>query len=275
MINRLVMLMRSYLILIFLLLALSGRVYSLIPDISNNHTLSDDLSQIPDLFEKVQQEITWSTSLTYSKCKELRIDRSMATGSVKDVNGKEIEITVVTLDHADQLFHQMATQKHIPFAYPEDGCYARAHEMSRLLEQQGIITGKVFIEGNLRVETSNSPKGYVEWWYHVAPIIKVKGDGEGRDQVYVIDPSIFNRPVPVEEWYDIQTLHADGARDEVYQTRRFNYSPSTKSHEMKDYNQDDVENMEKTMQDNLKLQHIRQQREQNTKIMEELLLGDQ
>lgn len=140
----------------------------------------------------------------------------------------------------------MAKQEHIPFRYPEDGCHARAHEMSQLLEKMGYITGKVFIEGNLRVETKNSPKGYVEWWYHVAPIILV--ETRGKLEPYVIDPSVFDKPVPAEEWFAIQTRHPGGERRRTYQTPRFNYTPSSASNDgMANYSEDDISSMRSTM----------------------------
>ncbi len=185
------------------------------------------------------------------------IDRTITKSSVQGISGDNIDISMVSEDFAKELFDEMASQPHIPFAYPEDGCYARAHEMSRLLEEKGIITGKVFIEGSLRVETPNSPKGYVEWWYHVAPIIKVK-KGE-KEEVYVIDPSIFSEPVPAEEWFKIQTSHDGGLRGRTYQTRRFNYTPSDKSRDMQSYDQDDIDGMRDTMERYLRIQQERQQ----------------
>ena len=98
--------------------------------------------------------------------------------------GKPFKISVLTEETAEKIFKEMAEQKHIPFCYPEDGCYARAHEMTRLMEKKGVIAGKVFIEGDLKVETTNSPKGYVEWWYHVAPLVAIKKENKiGRAHV--------------------------------------------------------------------------------------------
>jgi hypothetical protein len=257
--------MKLYLLVILLLLTLSSQLLALrintnIPGQnppSNNKGADVAIwEEVSNLFDEVNDTIGSSTRTPLVRCRNLNIDRTLATGSVKDINGKDIEITIVTRDYAYELFAQMAAQQHIPFKYPEDGCYARAHEMSRLLDGEGIVTGKTFIEGDLRVETENSPKGYVEWWYHVAPIIKVKGENGGDDQVYVLDPSIFQRPVPVEEWFRIQTAHQGGRQDEVYQTRRFNYTPNDKSRDMKKYSSSDIESMQDTMR-----QYMEQQRE--------------
>ncbi|MCX7113398.1 MAG: protein-glutamine glutaminase family protein [Proteobacteria bacterium] len=57
------------------------------------------------------------------------------------------------------------------------------------------------------VNTPNHPDGKVEWYgYHVAPTVPVqKADGSVQDMV--IDPSMFDHPVTVDEWRDAQHDH--------------------------------------------------------------------
>jgi hypothetical protein len=182
------------------------------------------------------------------------IDRTITKSSLTDKDGKEFEVSMISYEYLEEVFKNLASQKHIPFRYPEDGCYARAHEMSSIMEQQKIISGKVFIEGSLRVETTNSPKGYVEWWYHVAPIVKVK---KGKEElVYVLDPSLFDKPVPVEEWYKIQTKHQNPPKeDKKYYTTRFHYQPN--DGEKTTYTDDDKQDVKQTMETYLKVQQER------------------
>lgn len=90
----------------------------------------------------------------------------------------------------------------IPFLYPDDGCWARAHEMCRLMEAEGADPAKVWIYGNLVVETSNNPQCKVRWGWHVAPTLQL--DAPGRSRTYVIDPSLFQEPVPQEVWAGVQ-----------------------------------------------------------------------
>jgi len=107
---------------------------------------------------------------------------------------------------ANQLFRDLASQPQIPFDYPDDCCYSRAHEMSRIMNERGIPNRKVWNYGNtypsgasLRATTPNHPSGQVNWRYHVAPVVQVRGnDGVTRDMV--MDPSLFDRPVTVDEW---------------------------------------------------------------------------
>jgi hypothetical protein len=87
----------------------------------------------------------------------------------------------------------------IPFLYPDDGCWARAHEMCRLMINMGLSPRKVWIEGNLHVNTKNNPQCFVEWGWHVAPTLCVRGSG-----TMVIDPSLFTTPVSKAAWKGVQ-----------------------------------------------------------------------
>ena len=97
----------------------------------------------------------------------------------------------------------------IPFMYPDDGCYARAHEMCRLMQLQGEQPEKVWIFGyprgnnSLFVKTANHPSCHVNWWYHVAPTLLV--DTPNGQEIRVIDPSLCYGPVSLETWKGIQT----------------------------------------------------------------------
>src|ERR1700682_3926741 len=77
----------------------------------------------------------------------------------------------------------------IPFLYPDDGCWARAHEMCRLMIADGAQPEKVWIYGNLRVNSQNKPNCLVDWGWHVAPTLQVNTGG--GIQTWVIDPSLF------------------------------------------------------------------------------------
>lgn len=80
--------------------------------------------------------------------------------------------------------------------YPDDGCYARAALAIRNMFALFVpLPSKVFAFGNLKVETPNSPRGAVYWWYHVAPIVDVDG------QRFVLDPALEpTRPLTLAEW---------------------------------------------------------------------------
>ncbi len=83
----------------------------------------------------------------------------------------------------------------IPFQYPDDGCWGRAHEMCRLIIAAGVQPGKDWIYGSLKVRSANKPDCMVYWGWHVAPTVEVSGSG-----IMVIDPSLFNSPVTETAW---------------------------------------------------------------------------
>lgn len=91
----------------------------------------------------------------------------------------------------------------IPFLYPDDGCWARAHEMCRLMLAAGAWPRKVWIDGNLHTLTKNNPDCYVEWGWHVAPTLCVRL-GFWHAENMVIDPSLFTTPVSEPTWKGVQ-----------------------------------------------------------------------
>jgi hypothetical protein len=92
----------------------------------------------------------------------------------------------------------------IPFLYPDDGCWARAHEMCRLMINMGLRPQKVWIQGNLHPNTRNNPSCHVGWGWHVAPTLCVRGPGWFQTTTMVIDPSLFNSPVDEPTWKGVQ-----------------------------------------------------------------------
>jgi hypothetical protein len=176
---------------------------------------------------------------------------------------RSFEVSVVDENIVQSLFIQLANQPHIPFKYPEGGCNSKAHEMSRLLEKFGIITGKAFIEGKLRVETLNGPKGYVEWGYHVAPFLYV--EKQGRLEIYVLDPSIFNKAVPLKEWQKIQVKHKNGLITDKYLTKRFNYNIFQKDEDLSSWNENQIKDSDELNAAYLKVQEQRLKEIQHSK----------
>ena len=90
----------------------------------------------------------------------------------------------------------------IPFTYPDDGCWGRAHEMCRLMGLQGVASDKVWIYGTLAVSSANKPNCLVQWGWHVAPTLPVTVGGS--TVTYVVDPSLFTSPVPQATWKGVQ-----------------------------------------------------------------------
>ncbi|MCL4264494.1 MAG: hypothetical protein KJ069_14820 [Anaerolineae bacterium] len=127
----------------------------------------------------------------------------------------------VTESEASEIFDDMADESDIPFAFPADGCYGRAHRMiQRIAEKHEVdieLIEKVSIEMTsqeepLSIMTNYVYPGYndgvVQWGWHVAPLLDVEME-DGRVVPMVIDPSLFKEPVTIEEWASI--MHAPNA----------------------------------------------------------------
>ncbi len=123
-------------------------------------------------------------------------------------------VTVLAEAAANWLNQYLAQQPHIPFQHAQDGCYARAHEMSRMIKEQfGIDVKKKFVYGNLQPATGavtsiNPYTGALEsssisWGYHVAPTVPGV-NAMGVPTQYVIDPSLGGKSVlTADEWIDL------------------------------------------------------------------------
>jgi hypothetical protein len=103
----------------------------------------------------------------------------------------------------------------IPFQYVVDGCYARAHQMRRIITTRyRYCCEKVFSFATANNDTlgvrANKWGGCcVEWWYHVAPLVRVRLRLRGLPNVslvlaMVIDPSMFDKPVLLSTWLAAQ-----------------------------------------------------------------------
>jgi hypothetical protein len=109
----------------------------------------------------------------------------------------QVEQTI-TIEKANALFKKATEMEDIAWKYKQDGCYARAHLMARRFEAEGVRVDKVWIKGDLYIPDTEP---LIKWNFHVAPLVYVK-NANGEIQKMVIDPSLFDEPVTVEEWDD-------------------------------------------------------------------------
>ncbi len=117
-------------------------------------------------------------------------------------------------DQAAAILAEFAAADDLALGFPADGCYARTHLMVQRLLDRGLAPSKAWAFAAsatdlLWMETPDHPDGRVQWGYHVAPVLVVRGpDGDRRERV--LDPLLFDRPVPIEEWrsalHDTPTL---------------------------------------------------------------------
>jgi hypothetical protein len=111
----------------------------------------------------------------------------------------------------------------IPFQYVRDGCYARAHKMRWIITTKyGFCCEKVFSFANqnsdtLAVEAEKWGGCCVTWWYHVAPLVRVRARFGKFTMAHamVIDPGMFNQPVLLSTWLAAQANSACSANAHV------------------------------------------------------------
>ncbi|MBL8473763.1 MAG: hypothetical protein KF778_06210 [Rhodocyclaceae bacterium] len=108
-----------------------------------------------------------------------------------------------------QQFMDQFKQTDVPFDYPPDCCYARARVMSDMMEKEGYASRKLWYEGYLEPNRAdgtrvafpdaNGNSAPVTWHYHVAPIVQVE-QSNGKVEERVLDPSLSDKPLSMDEW---------------------------------------------------------------------------
>ena len=186
-----------------------------------------DLTGDRALVEEVGAAIKENVTERYNAADAALVGMSGLPGDAFSNFGNEPGSPGNPLSEADAavVFAELASLQYIPFDYPVDGCFARAHEMSRIMQEQGIASAKVF---NYAAPTSLSVPGTefgnITWGYHVAPIVNVTGtDGVTRQMVF--DPSLNrDRPMTIEEWQTASGGPA-GQRIETTSSDTYYYRP--------------------------------------------------
>lgn len=104
----------------------------------------------------------------------------------------------------------------IPFQYVRDGCFARAHKMRQIItDQYGYCCEKVFSfaipsPNRLALKAGKWGGCCVTWWYHVAPLVRVRIKLKLLSLnlefvlAMVIDPGMFDKPVLLSTWLAAQ-----------------------------------------------------------------------
>ena len=126
------------------------------------------------------------------------------------------EKTPITLEKAKQLFEEQRQRLDIAWNYTADGCYARAHLMTRDFFNEGIFADKVWARGDFSINIDDGQE--INWLYHVAPIVSVIGD-DGMMTKVVIDPSVADGPVSVNQWlekFDKNTQKSRSAQETTF-----------------------------------------------------------
>jgi hypothetical protein len=106
----------------------------------------------------------------------------------------------------------------IPFQYVIDGCYARAHQMRRIITTryryccEKVFSYAPYTDDVLAVQANKWGGCCVQWWYHVAPLVRVRVKFRlprlprnfSIELAMVIDPGMFDKPVLLSTWLAAQ-----------------------------------------------------------------------
>jgi hypothetical protein len=148
-------------------------------------------------------------------------------------NNKDLILTDLTMVEAIAAFNRIKNNKKIPFNM-SSATNVQAHMIDIELEKQGIVAGKIFIEGKLYYKIDGLE---VLWPYVSASLIIV-------DRVpYVIDPVHFKAPVSFDKWEKKMIENPKTKLNSMYFTDRYSYDTSDKDQNYKEYQEDSINNM--------------------------------
>ena len=199
--------------------------------------LNSNIHKIPDININYQ--------INCASCNEVKNTATENTENLETsiitspTNKQSVEISVVSLEKATELFEKLSARKDIPFSYAKDGCFSRAHKMAMILDEDKIISGKVFIRGRLYAQTISGP---AFWTYHVAPVILVRID----DKIipYVIDPSTDTKINTLKKWRDDLKRSPKSLIVSENYTNRFSYDLLDQDKVLADYTPASISSME-------------------------------
>src|SRR5262245_28982944 len=102
-------------------------------------------------------------------------------------------VSAVPIGRIADLFDACSASDSIPFAVIQDGCFAKAHKMCRLLQARHVTAGKAWLFGNLTVTLVGHPGSRMSLSWHVAPFVRVKG--RSLHDIRIFDPTFVQRPL--------------------------------------------------------------------------------
>lgn len=172
---------------------------------------------------------------------------------ISPINNKKVSLSKIDEKSLQKVFKIIANNEDIPFAYIVDGCYARSHAIARLLDQEQIISGKIFIEGDLYFQSKKFDTE-IGWSYHVANIVLLSKNG--KEIPMVIDPAIKSAPMTIEEWKGFFLKNKKTKIKEMYFQNRFAYDSDDKNADLVDYNAETLKNAKYKNQEHSKILYM-------------------
>jgi hypothetical protein len=150
----------------------------------------------------------------------------LSVTSTETVEFEGQEITVLSLEQAQQLFKEFQQLDYIPTRYIDDGCYARAHELALIARANGMTFGKAHAlpdSGLLTPEEGRErlPSSFAGWRYHTNAFVMVRDGDELVPMTF--DLGIADRPQSFEQWRRGLGHGTNGHRQVRVETRHWTY----------------------------------------------------
>ncbi len=95
------------------------------------------------------------------------------------------------------LFEKLKADFSLRYDYLRDGCFARSHVVSHLLDKSGFHVRKIWVYGfGLWGRGQARDDDFFAWRYHTAPVVKI------GSEYFVVDPGLFEYPVDPALWIE-------------------------------------------------------------------------
>ena len=158
-------------------------------------------------------------------------------------NNQDLKLTELTPEEAQRAFDKVKNNKSVPLNLNSSSS-AEAHMINILLEKDGIISGKVFIEGRLYQQVNGKE---VVWQESSAAIVIV------NRIPMVIDPARFDRPVSYAVWEKKILENAKSKLDRMYLTDRYAYGAADRDKTQTQYDLDSLDDLNNRNQNSCKV----------------------
>jgi hypothetical protein len=88
-----------------------------------------------------------------------------------------------------------------PLKYHDIFCNTIASVVCHLLKARGIARAKLWLKGDMLLETDTHPSCGIEWDTHVAALVRLRAESDQPERLAVIDPAVsLTGPVLTEDW---------------------------------------------------------------------------
>lgn len=146
-------------------------------------------------------------------------------GPVADAHG-----VLLSEDAASAVFREFRNDPDFLWEFVEDCCLAKTHKMCAMLRARGIWCQKIRADNaegtwlgsfGLCIARPDAPGAYWHMSFHIAPLVRVRTPAGVAERV--MDPALFDGPVPLETWskklINRQSIGCDNSIDPAQQEK--------------------------------------------------------